>query len=182
MRNDYVVKGDTVVISLRRKNGEIVEAYTSKKFLNKLHWFPGRFRYHKGKHSPTAYVQGRYKLDGKPIEISLHRYVMGVTDPKIDVDHMDHNGLNNREDNLRVCKHKENTQNKQAYKNNVTGIRGVTKTKNGYRVTVQSGGKTLLDRRVKDLDYAIKLAEETRKKVFPFSQENAYTALEQARA
>lgn len=42
----------------------------------------------------------------------LHRLLMGVTDPKVEVDHIDHNGLNNRRNNLRVATHSQNAQNR----------------------------------------------------------------------
>lgn len=170
MKNDFEIRGDTIVIYLCRRTG-IVEAYTSINFLDKLKEFSGRFRYHWNGIATTPYVSGQIQIDGKRKDILLHRYLMDVIDPKIDVDHQDHDGLNNRADNLRVLSHKDNTQNKQAYKNNSTGIRGVAKTKNGYRVTVQSGGKTLLDKKVKDINEAIRMASEKRKEVFPYTRE-----------
>ena len=47
------------------------------------------------------------------------------------------------------------------------------RTKNGYRVSIQSGGKTVFDRRVKDLSEAKRLAVEKRKEIFPFTREEA---------
>jgi AP2 domain/HNH endonuclease len=38
----------------------------------------------------------------------MHRVIMGITDPKIHVDHRDFNGLNNTRANLRVCTNQEN--------------------------------------------------------------------------
>lgn len=63
---------------------------------------------------------GRQKL------LSLHRF---LTKPKrgMCVDHINHNGLDNRRLNLKVCTHAENTANKKLFKNNSTGITGVTK-------------------------------------------------------
>ncbi len=41
--------------------------------------------------------------------LMMHRAIMGVTDPAIQVDHKDNNGLNNRRStNLRLCNHQEN--------------------------------------------------------------------------
>jgi hypothetical protein len=36
---------------------------------------------------------------------------MGVTDRKFDVDHVNHDTLDNRKENLRVCSHRQNLQN-----------------------------------------------------------------------
>jgi hypothetical protein len=41
----------------------------------------------------------------------MHRFIMGVTDPKISVDHINKNKLDNRKSNLRVCTHKQNCSN-----------------------------------------------------------------------
>ncbi len=41
--------------------------------------------------------------------LMMHRLVMGVADPAIEIDHKDNNGLNNRRStNLRLCSHQEN--------------------------------------------------------------------------
>jgi len=39
--------------------------------------------------------------EGRTTSQLLHRFITGVTDPSIDVDHRDHNGLNNQRYNLR---------------------------------------------------------------------------------
>lgn len=43
----------------------------------------------------------------------LHRFILGVTDRKIDVDHKDHNGLNCQRHNLRKCVRGENDGNRR---------------------------------------------------------------------
>jgi hypothetical protein len=46
--------------------------------------------------------------EGRTRSQLLHRFIMGVTDPDIDVDHMDHNALNCQRHNLRKCVRGEN--------------------------------------------------------------------------
>ncbi len=46
---------------------------------------------------------------------SMHRVILGLTDPKIIVDHKDHDGLNNQRDNIRACTHRENSFNRIPY-------------------------------------------------------------------
>lgn len=41
---------------------------------------------------------------------------MGVTDPKVKVDHEDHNGLNCQRENLRVCTNAQNVANQRKQK------------------------------------------------------------------
>ena len=73
------------------------------------------------------YVQFHYpdktKREGRGT-IGLHRYI--VRCPKgLQVDHINHNPLDNRKCNLRICSLIENLQNKKIYKNNKSGHKGV---------------------------------------------------------
>lgn len=46
------------------------------------------------------------------LTIKLHRFILGITDPKIEVDHVDGNGQNNVRSNLRACSHQQNSYNR----------------------------------------------------------------------
>lgn len=50
-----------------------------------------------------------YAADGK--SKYMHRLIMGVTDPKIFVDHINHDTLDNQRSNLRLCTHQQNIWN-----------------------------------------------------------------------
>lgn len=65
------------------------------------------------------------KIDGKWTGITLHRFILDA--PKgLDVDHINHNMLDCRRENLRVCTRSENLQNRQgAMCTSSTGIRNV---------------------------------------------------------
>ena len=53
--------------------------------------------------------------DGKGQKhIKMHRLLLGLNDPKIEVDHKDHNGLNNQRNNLRAVTHQQNLFNGRA--------------------------------------------------------------------
>ena len=82
-------------------------------------------------------------VDGKQKTLLLHRVIMGITDPKVQVDHVDMNSLNNCRLNLRVATHSENRCNQIAYSNSKTGIKDIYwhKRENKYRVQIKINGK-----------------------------------------
>lgn len=57
--------------------------------------------------------------------IKMHRVIMGVVNSKIICDHKDHNGLNNRKENIRICSNSENVKNTTSRKNTTSKYLGV---------------------------------------------------------
>lgn len=51
-------------------------------------------------------------------EIKLHRFILGVTDRAISIDHRDGDGLNNRKSNLRMCTQAQNAMSRRRRKSN----------------------------------------------------------------
>lgn len=79
-----------------------------------------------------AVLNEYYKQKGIPgtetRTILLHRLVMGVTDPKILIDHIDRNNtLDNRKTNLRLADRRINAINRKVRKTSGTGFKGVEK-------------------------------------------------------
>ena len=79
------------------------------------------------------------KPDGKTIyagrtddrkAIIMHRVIMGAPD-HLSVDHIDHNGLNNRRSNLRLCTKAQNSRNVFSYKGSTSKYKGVCWYKKG---------------------------------------------------
>jgi len=81
----------------------------------------------------TFYAARHVKNKNKQTTIFLHRFIMNTTDPKIEIDHKDRNGLNCQKYNLRECDHAQNNQNKGLGKNNKTGYKGVSLCKDTFR-------------------------------------------------
>ncbi len=76
----------------------------------------------------------------------LSRFIMGVTDPKIQVDHINHDTLDNRKRNLRLCSHPENQRNMTVNrKNNVSGYKGVhwDRRRNKWSVQIKINGSNI---------------------------------------
>jgi len=75
---------------------------------------------------------------------SIHRIIMGIDDSKIQVDHINGNGLDNRKKNLRLCNNTDNNRNKiKPNKNNTSGYRGVSydKSRNKWCSCIEKNGK-----------------------------------------
>lgn len=75
---------------------------------------------------------GKRTIFGREKPIQLHRFLMDVTDPSIEVDHIDGNGLNCQDENLRECTHAQNMHNYSRPRNNTTGYKGVSKMGGRY--------------------------------------------------
>lgn len=57
------------------------------------------------------YVRAFANIKGKIVK--LHRFILGITDPCIIIDHIDHNPLNNTKANLRIVTRSENQLNRR---------------------------------------------------------------------
>ena len=57
--------------------------------------------------------------------VAMHRLIMNVTDPTVQVDHINGDSLDNRRENLRICSNQENLRNRGAQANNKSGYKGV---------------------------------------------------------
>jgi hypothetical protein len=68
-----------------------------------------RFRWCASRDYSGGFVVMRVDLSsGRRKTILMHRQLLGLTDPKIDTDHINHNTLDNRRANLRICTHQQN--------------------------------------------------------------------------
>ena len=75
---------------------------------------------------------------------TLHRYLTNCPENMV-VDHINHNGLDNRRSNLRVCKYQDNARNQIVGKRNTSGYIGISwcnKMKK-WKVTIQIKRKSL---------------------------------------
>ena len=72
----------------------------------------------------TYYARRTNKL-GKTIP--MHRIIMNPPgDKQIDhINHINHNGLDNRKENLRICTNAQNIMNSKARFDNTSGVKGV---------------------------------------------------------
>lgn len=59
-------------------------------------------------------------------KIYISRLIMNVTDPQTEVDHKNHDKLDNRKQNLRICSRSQNQKNQRILKSNTSGYKGVS--------------------------------------------------------
>lgn len=108
--------------------------------------------------SSLGYVICRFKKDGKRVALLMHRVILNAKKGSI-IDHRNHDLLDNRRENIRICSHSQNMANRKMSKSNSSGVRGVyfdsSKDRNGrpYRAQVNSNGKRY-QKRFDDLELA----------------------------
>lgn len=85
-----------------------------------------KYKWHVSRDHNTHYAKSK---TGKT-HILMHRLILGLTDRKIEIDHIDHNGLNCQKANMRTCNTLQNQYNRRPY--SISGYKGVReKVKNG---------------------------------------------------
>jgi hypothetical protein len=70
---------------------------------------------------------------------TLHRFILGITDPKVTVDHKDRSGLNCQRYNLRIATRSQNASNTALSANNTSGYKGVSyhKARNKWQAQIR---------------------------------------------
>jgi hypothetical protein len=71
------------------------------------------------------YARRNDKADGKRITIMMHRFILGISDRRVDADHRDLNGLNNTRGNLRIASRSQNIANINVRKDSASRMKGV---------------------------------------------------------
>lgn len=75
----------------------------------------------------TWYAKTKIRLEnGKRYDLKMHRYILGLTDPKIFGEHINGNGWDNTDENLRPSTTGENQRNRGANKNSTSKYKGVS--------------------------------------------------------
>jgi len=87
--------------------------------LNKYKWYD-----YKSRNAFYACRKLRLGVNKRQI-IVMHRQILGLEDPNIKGDHIDHNGLNNQRYNLRPSTNAENTRNQKPKKGYSSKYKGV---------------------------------------------------------
>jgi hypothetical protein len=141
--NDYIVNNNITTILIENEIGEILKCLVNTKHLQKLidlnKYWHARF----DDHSQTYYVRTNIYKHVKDVDtLLMHRFLTDAQSNDF-VDHIDHDGLNNLDDNLRKTTNSKNLQHRKgANKNNGTGVRNVcyVERSNEYMVQIMKDG------------------------------------------
>jgi hypothetical protein len=174
MKNDYEVRGEVTAIFLKSPKYGDMEVLISTNKLDRAKEIPNSWTVAWREDCNTFYVMGSMtRLDGRTKKHLLHRWINNVN-KGIEIDHFDHNGLNNTDNNLRLATSSENKQNKKSARSDSTsGIRGVfwNKHHNRWMAKIKVDGKQIHVGLFKDIGEAERAVKEARRKYMPFSQE-----------
>lgn len=170
MKNDYTIRGKTIVIFINRKDGRQTECLVSLEDLPKLleferTWSASRKSERGG---GKEYVSARlYRGKGNNSRVALHRLLTNAPKGMV-VDHINGDTLDNRRENLRICDQFTNMQNRDGLdKNNKSGVRGVHwyKAYSKWRATCRYRNKVHHLGYFDDIEEARKVVEDFRKRI-----------------
>lgn len=86
-------------------------------------------------------------IDGVRTSIFMHRFILGVSDSSICVDHINNNGLCNLTSNLRTCSKGENSRNRSGWMKSTSQFKGVTWIANKQKRVKRWTASITIDRR-----------------------------------
>lgn len=171
--NKHKILGDTTVIYLEKRDGRIFETYIDTEDLEKVKAYDVSWNEAFYKKINSSYAQATKYLgmkDGKPKYKTLYlpKIVMDCPD-ELKVDHKNHNGLDNRKQNLCIVTNQENLVNRRgANPNSKSGHRNVSQQGKWWVVQIQIDGKNTIVGKfpLNQLEEASEFAEEMRQKYY----------------
>lgn len=86
------------------------------------------------------------KMDGTLGTVRMHRQILSLsTGDRTQVDHINHDTLDNRRENLRIASNAENGRNRRAHRDGTSGFKGVTfhKLRGKWMAAIKHAGKSL---------------------------------------
>lgn len=104
-------------------------------------------------------------LNNKKYTLLLSRFIMNCPKGMV-VDHINHNTLDNRRCNLRICTFKENIYNLKLRKSSKYGYKGISFKKNRWIVQLKKDKKYIYGGSFKDKIEAAKTYDEKAKELF----------------
>ncbi len=106
--------------------------------------YSGWYAYYDRKGKNWYAVTNARHPDGTYTQIRMHRLIMNAEDGQ-EVDHINHDGLDNRKDNLRIADRGQNSANRRIAVNNSSGYKGVywQKERGKWRAHIRKDKKNI---------------------------------------
>jgi hypothetical protein len=105
-----------------------------------------RYKWNAGLIGNIWYAKRMVTSNGRRKDMTMHRQLMKKPSGKF-IDHINHDGLDNRRENLRICTRSQNNKNHRKLKNNTSGMNNVhwyKKSKKWMAYIKKDGKKTHL--------------------------------------
>lgn len=153
--------GDRVGIIIRRRNGEVHIAVVDAEDYPLVAGYRWRT-------NPKGYAVSQLPIvKGSRSSIKMHRLILGVTDPRTEVDHINGTKDDNTRSNLRLATSSQNHQNTGLRAANKSGYKGVCwdKKHQKYRAYIQLNRKQYHLGLFDDPDEANRVVRENRERM-----------------
>jgi hypothetical protein len=173
IKNRYKIIDDYMILYLEKRNGEVFETKVSLSDFDKLDnlkhkwhvkYAPNNDEYYASATIYLGWKDGRFKNT----TVDLQNFLMdGESGTR--VDHINHDTLDNRRENLRISTNENNTKHRKGKnKNNSSGYRNVSKVGKWWYVQMQVDGVNTLLKKfpLNELDKAGVYAKEMRNKYY----------------
>ena len=162
MKNSFEVRGDLVAIFLNRRDGSVLEAIIDRADLERAKAFRLKWGPQWCPKTKSFYVVGQRNT------VFIHRWLTSCPEG-LEVDHINHDTLDNTRKNLRIVSCLENKQNLKGNSRNKSGFRGVhwNKACRKWRVQVAVNGKNIDFGLFDSLERAAEVAHQARVKLMP---------------
>lgn len=168
--NRYEIFGETTIIYIENRKGEIFKVPIDTEDLQKL--IDLDHSWHISINRKDHYVMAnicRTDENGniRNTTTKLQKIIMNASDWEI-VDHINNDTLDHRKQNLRFASNSQNTKNRYgANKNNTSGYRNVMWIDGYWRVVLRINGKNhMFKKKFTDVNKAGRFAEEIRQKYY----------------
>lgn len=100
--------------------------------------FLSQWKWYANKLHGNFYAMRGIKKGGKQFIILMHRQILGLEkEDKRQGDHKDHNTLDNRRSNLRICTNQQNLMNMKSHQNTTSRFKGVSWVKSRKKWVAQ---------------------------------------------
>ena len=122
-----------MVVEIPLRHGLVAIVDDADSIFANEHWAPT-----KKKTDNTWYAaRSKRRAPLRPMRILLHRAILGITDPKIEVDHINGNGLDCRRENMRQATRSQNSYNCRKHAGGTSRYKGVSWNKTNKKWFVQ---------------------------------------------